>query len=99
MVWTRNAEQLFGAVQNLVTSADTSYISENRVKGILSLPSKAKADHYEASIDLSRSLDEITRDIVLQVYASENKNQTRTANRLKISRSTLWRILKDQGGK
>lgn len=99
MVWTRNAEQLFGAVQNLVTSADTSYISENRVKGILSLPSKAKADHYEASIDLSRSLDEITRDIVLQVYASENKNQTRTANRLKISRSTLWRILKNQGGK
>lgn len=47
-----------------------------------------------ASFDLSGTLDEITRRIVLSVYQEENQNQSRTAARLGISRTTLWRMLK-----
>ena len=45
-------------------------------------------------IDLNRPLAEITRDIVLRVYELEGQNQTKTAQHLDISRSTLWRMLK-----
>ena len=48
----------------------------------------------DTSIDLDRPLDEIIRDVVLRVYEAENMNQTHTAKRLGISRSTLWRMLK-----
>ena len=48
-----------------------------------------------AGLDLTRPLSEIERDIVRAVYREEGMNQTRTAERLNISRSTVWRILKD----
>ena len=37
---------------------------------------------------------EITREVVLRVYELEGQNQTKTAQHLDISRSTLWRMLK-----
>jgi transcriptional regulator with PAS, ATPase and Fis domain len=41
------------------------------------------------------TLEEITQRIVMQVFREENYNQSRTAARLGISRTTLWRMLID----
>ncbi|MDM5338206.1 PrpR N-terminal domain-containing protein [Fictibacillus enclensis] len=48
----------------------------------------------EVKIDLTGTLEEIEQRIIRQVWLEEGKNQTRTANRLKINRTTLWRKLK-----
>lgn len=92
--WKRNADQLFQAVRDLVVNAKTSYVSEEQVQALLSRKRRSTPVLQESNVDLDRPLDEITRDIVLRVYEAENMNQTRTAKRLGISRSTLWRMLK-----
>lgn len=43
-----------------------------------------------------RFLGRITSDIIRLVLAEENMNREKTARRLDISRSTLWRTLKNQ---
>ena len=45
------------------------------------------------SVDLNQSLDDIIYEIACAVLANENMNRTKTAKRLGISRTTLWRIL------
>ena len=45
-------------------------------------------------LDSNHTLDEMVKDIVLSVFHDENMNQSRTAKRLGISRTTLWRMLK-----
>ena len=44
--------------------------------------------------DLHQTLDHITYDVVRMVLKEEHNNQSKTAQRLGIGRSTLWRILK-----
>ena len=91
--WPHNIDQLVKCVQDLVVNADSSYISEAQVRAVLdreTTPPSAAAE----GIDLNRPLAEITRDIVLRVYELEGQNQTKTAQHLDISRSTLWRMLK-----
>lgn len=48
-----------------------------------------------AGIDFSKSLNEITKAIVLKVLDQCGGNQRAAASRLQISRTTLWRMLKD----
>ena len=48
------------------------------------------------SLDLSRPLDEIQKDIIAIVLQEENGSRERAAARLGIGRTTLWRILKNQ---
>ena len=92
--WPRNINQLFQLIQELVINSKTSYISDEEVKEKLAA-SPAKAPPFQnAKIDLNKTLSEITNDIVMHIYREENMNQSRTAKRLGISRSTLWRMLK-----
>ncbi len=91
--WPHNIDQLVKCVQELVVNTDSSYISEAQVRAVLereTTPPSAAAE----GIDLNRPLADITRDIVLRVYELEGQNQTKTAQHLDISRSTLWRMLK-----
>lgn len=46
--------------------------------------------------NLEQPLSDITYDIIRQVLREENNNHSQTAKRLEISRSTLWRILKNR---
>lgn len=46
-------------------------------------------------IDFNRPLKDIEKDIVLRVLDENNENQSETAKKLNISRTTLWRILKE----
>lgn len=45
----------------------------------------------QPEIDLTKTLDEISKDIIALVLEEEKGNQTSTAKRLGISRSTLWK--------
>ncbi len=91
--WPRNIDQLVKCVQELVVNADSSYISEAQVRAVLDRE-KAPPSAAAEGINLNRPLAEITRDIVMRVYELEGQNQTKTAQHLDISRSTLWRMLK-----
>lgn len=92
--WPRNADQLYQIIRDLVVNARSSYISEEQVLALLEREKRKTPPVQETGIDLERPLDEIIRDVVLRVYEAENMNQTHTAKRLGISRSTLWRMLK-----
>ena len=91
--WPRNIDQLVKCVQELVVNADSSYISEAQVRAVLDREQAPPSSAAEG-IDLNRPLAEITREVVLRVYELEGQNQTKTAQHLDISRSTLWRMLK-----
>ena len=45
-------------------------------------------------LDLRKPLSEIQYDVIRLVLQEENGNQSRSAARLGISRSTLWNALK-----
>ena len=91
--WPRNIDQLVKCVPELVVNADSSYISEAQVRAVLDRE-KAPPSAAAEGINLNRPLAEITREVVLRVYELEGQNQTKTAQHLDISRSTLWRMLK-----
>ncbi len=94
--WPHNIDQLVKCTQELVVNAPSSYISEAQVRAVLEQEKEIPlpAGTAATDIDLNRSLDDITREIVLRVYDMEGQNQTKTAKHLNISRSTLWRMLK-----
>ncbi len=81
-------------IRELVITAHTSYISVQNVQAVLSRESAKKTVNASPVINLNRSLDEITQEIVQTVFDEEKMNQTKTAKRLGFSRSTLWRMLK-----
>ena len=93
--WPRNVDQLVQFVQNLVISSESSFVSDEAVHRLLDMEESAHPALETYSIDLNRPLDEIIRQVVRTVYLSENMNQSHTAKHLGISRSTVWRLLKD----
>ena len=93
-VWPRNADQLYQAIGELVINAKSSYISEEQVLALLNREKRQTPAAPESGLDLNRPLEEIIHEVVMRVYEEENMNQTHTAKRLGISRSTLWRMLK-----
>jgi len=56
------------------------------------------ADSVSSNLDLSRTMEEINYQIIQTVLKEENGSKEKTASRLGISRSTLWRILKNRRG-
>ena len=95
--WPQNNEQLKGVLRTALLEAQSPYISSNELKIILenSLPLLEEAEIAFSHIDYSLSLREIEKQIVFYVLKLENMNQTRAAQRLNISRSTLWRMLNE----
>ena len=76
---------------------DGPYITSDSVNAVLE---REKLYYYMSeeaipSPAVTGTLDEITQRIVIQVFREENYNQSRTAERLGISLTTLWRMLKD----
>lgn len=94
--WPNNYTQFKQVLQELATLTETSYINGDAVSEILA---RERTAHRPASCFgdskgfMPRTLDEITRDAVLQTVAAFNGNQTAAAKQLKISRTTLWRYL------
>ena len=88
--WPGNLGQLRRVVYSLVLSAQGSYISASAVRSVLQEQPRSSLD---GGIDLSKTLEEMEKEILSLVLRQEDMNQTRAAKRLGISRSTLWRKL------
>lgn len=89
--WPGNYDQFQRVMLELVSAADSPYIKAASIARILrrELPVIPAA----SGLDLGRTLEEINLDILKQVLAQENGNQSAAAKRLGISRTTLWRML------
>lgn len=96
--WPHNLGQLRKVIKELVLITKSSYITKDSIRTILknedhlTLPSSLQ--QKGELLDLTQSLNDITQDIISIVLKEEGMNKERTANRLGISRSTLWRYLK-----
>ncbi|MCI9202924.1 MAG: sigma 54-interacting transcriptional regulator [Lachnospiraceae bacterium] len=89
--WPGNFDQFQRIMNELVSTADSSYIKTENVSHLIKreLPSVPVA----SSLNLNRTLEEINLDILCRVLAEEGGNQSAAAKRLGISRTTLWRML------
>jgi len=93
--WCYNLDQLHRVLRELVLLTDSPYISVNDTESVLRTEAQdASVSYKNDRINLSGTLNSITRDIVMRVLQEENMNQSHAAQRLGISRSTLWRMMK-----
>ena len=97
--WPYNYTQFKRILNELALITTTPYIRAVHVAELLEKESAhlippLPANTSSHTLDLNRSLDEISQDIVRQVLSDCGGNQSAAAKRLKISRSTLWRMLK-----
>lgn len=90
--WSQNFTSLRQAVTQMVLFAKSDYITLDEAKSVVFAREPEKP---QAVIDLSGNLEEITQQIIFKVLREENGNQTKTAARLGIGRSTLWRKMSD----
>ncbi len=94
--WPYNYLQFIRVMNNIFMITEQTIISSDEVKKILE---KEKSIlHVESkstynSLNLSRSLNDINKEIIQIVLDTNNGNQTRTSESLQISRTTLWRII------
>ena len=97
--WPHNYTQFQRVMNELATTSNSSIISARHVSQLLQKERhlaavSAKAENGAIPLDLSRTLEQIDRDVALRVVEDCGGNQTAAAKRMGISRTTLWRILK-----
>lgn len=102
--WPGNYTQLKRVVNSLCVTTTTSYISASSVQNALIQESRAypaqkneksPAKTPNSSLNLNRTLNEISKDVIQQVVNQNGGNQSAAARRLGISRTTLWRYLNE----
>lgn len=90
--WPGNITQLKQVINETVLLANGPFIEKEDINNIL----KTKLKETEmAQLGLTGTLEEIEQRIIRQVWLEEGMNQTKTAERLGINRTTLWRKLKE----
>lgn len=93
--WPGNYDQFCRVLDELVLHTTTPYISVETVRDQL----KRERTFYPGAVPQTHALpvdltlEEIERIAVQQALQAENGNQKRAAERLGISRTTLWRML------
>jgi transcriptional regulator with PAS, ATPase and Fis domain len=92
--WEFNLHQLRRVLVQLVALSDSPYVSADDVVKVLEAEGRQKSGSVRNNLNLRQPLSEIVRDIAKEVLSEEGMNRSKTACRLQISRSTLWRILK-----
>ena len=101
--WPYNYKQLERVMERLYDSAADGKITREMAEAALQAEEllevketgRAREENGQPRIDYSRPLDEITRSVVLHVLDECGGNQRAAARRLQISRTTLWRMLKE----
>lgn len=95
--WPYNYTQFKRILSELALVTTTPYITAEHVAQVLKKESEPAVSASRAgvtSINLNRTLDEITHDVIRQVLAENGGNQSAAAKQLGISRTTLWRYMK-----
>lgn len=94
--WKHNLAQLKRIIHQLIILTDGDYIRVELVKQMLRQETPKVTESFQPGyeiINTNQSLEEIDYDIIRMVLEQEHNNRSRVAERLKISRTTLWRIL------
>lgn len=89
--WNGNLNELKRFIQESMVLAKGPFLECEDVKRATVIKERAEVS---ANIDLNGTLEEIERKIIQKVWREEGMNQTKTAQRLGINRTTLWRKLK-----
>lgn len=99
--WPHNYTQFQRVALEIAAQAPGQTITAEHTRRVLQkeryecvLPSRG--EQAAAPLDLDRPLREIERDIVCRVLAENGNNQTEAARRLGLSRTTLWRLLREK---
>lgn len=97
--WPGNYTQFKRILNELAVITTTAYIAASSVSMLLE---KEKTAAYTTAgssqplpFDLDRTLDEINHDIIHIILNETGGNQSAAAKKLGISRTTLWRLLKE----
>lgn len=97
--WPGNYVQLGRILSQLCVTSRDHTIRAADVRSLLALERPvypdASSDHTSYGIDLDRPLSQIERDIIEEVIRKHGGNQSAAARKLGISRTTLWRMMKD----
>ena len=91
--WPGNVTQLKRVLRELVIGTDGNYITRKSVKECISNEIISSEEANVSNINLNQSLNDITYDVIRRVMKEEGMNQKKAADRLKVSRTTIWRIL------
>lgn len=95
--WPGNIGQLAQLMSVLVRQSKELYISDSLLRFYLSKDdTELYSNTFWLKINFSMTLKEINRYVAECVLQQENWNQSKAAKRLGISRSTLWRMLRDE---
>lgn len=96
--WPYNYTQFKRILSELTVITTTPYITENTVSALLSKEKTTAGPSGQppalSSLNLNRPLSEINQDIINAVLENTGGNQSAAAKCLGISRTTLWRLLK-----
>ena len=98
--WPHNYTQFRRVIHELAVNAAGPIISAGEVNRVLQKEAhfgtfSPHGEDAAAPLDLNRPLCEIDRDVARRVVQELGGNQTAAAKRLGISRTTLWRLMKD----
>ena len=98
--WPGNLDQLNWVMRELILLADSAYIGVEMVDAVLAKEEKIEGADMTSKgrpfLHMNCTLEDMTYEIVCAVLAEERGNKERTAVRLGIGRTTLWRILKNR---
>ena len=98
--WPHNYSQFKRVMHELALACPNRSIAEPETRQILererSMTAAEARPQSGAALNLHQPLDRINRQIARQVLKEENGNQTATAQRLGIGRTTLWRMLNQE---
>lgn len=99
--WPGNHAQFQRILRELAIAADGPYITQEDTAQILQRErtvalEKQRNESGGLLLNLEGTLDQINQQIIHMVLEEEDGNQSRTARRLGISRTTLWRLLNNQ---
>lgn len=98
--WPHNYTQFRRIIRDLAVTADTATISEENVRQLLRKEKhvgvfSTREENSASPLDLSQTLEQINKDIALRVLDETGGNQSAAAKRLGVSRTTLWRMIRE----
>lgn len=99
--WPHNYTQLNRVLTELSVTAGGQIITAEDVYRVLKKERNTatlapQGEDSSMPLDLNRTLDEINRDVIRRVLHELGENRSATAQRLGISRTTLWRLLQEK---
>ena len=97
--WPNNYTQFKGVLYELAALASSPYIRGSAVADLLARERSLsrEPESLPGAIPREQTLDEIIRAAIRQAVDDHNGNQTEAARQLGISRTTLWRYLRQKG--